>query len=135
MADLHDSNEHYLMAIYEIDEEGVAVIRARIARRLNISAPSVSEHINRMESQKLVKINEKNIISLTKSGHKIAVGIVRRHRLAECLLVSYIGLDKNDAHKEADRLEHAISEKVEKKLAEVLGFPTHSPDGKIIPVN
>ena len=129
MADLHDSNEHYLMAIYEIDEEGVAVIRARIARRLNISAPSVSEHINRMESQKLVKINEKNIISL------IAVGIVRRHRLAECLLVSYIGLDKNDAHKEADRLEHAISEKVEKKLAEVLGFPTHSPDGKIIPVN
>ena len=63
MADLHDSNEHYLMAIYEIDEEGVAVIRARIARRLNISAPSVSEHINRMESQKLVKINEKNINS------------------------------------------------------------------------
>ncbi len=135
MADLHDSNEHYLMAIYEIDEEGIPVKRARIAQRLNISAPSVTEHIHRMEKQKLVTVKDGNIISLTKEGHKIAVGVVRRHRLAECLLVNVIGINTSDAHSEADRWEHAISEKVEKKLAEVLGNPKHSPDGKIIPVS
>lgn len=134
MADLHDSNEHYLMAIYEIHEEGVPVKRARIADRLRISAPSVTEHIHRMESQKLVHVGEGNIISLTAKGHKIAVGVVRRHRLAECLLVNMIGLNIQDAHIEADRWEHAISENVEQKLAEVLGNPTTAPDGKKIPV-
>lgn len=134
MADLHDSNEHYLMAIYEIHEEGVPVKRARIADRLNISAPSVTEHIHRMESQGLVTIEEGNIVSLTNQGHKNAIGVVRRHRLAECLLVDVIGINKEDAHVEADRWEHAISEKVEQKLAKVLGNPKHSPDGKIIPV-
>lgn len=134
MADLHDSNEHYLMAIYEIEEEGVPVKRARIAQRLNISAPSVTEHIHRMENQKLVSAKASNIIALTSSGRKIAVGVVRRHRLAECLLVDIIGLTKDDAHVEADRWEHAISEKVEKKIAKVLGNPKYSPDGKKIPV-
>lgn len=121
------------MAIYEIHEEGVPVKRARIADRLSISAPSVTEHIHRMESQKLVQISEGNIVSLTSKGHKIAVGVVRRHRLAECLLVNMIGLNIQDAHIEADRWEHAISENVEQKLADVLGNPTTAPDGKKIP--
>lgn len=123
------------MAIYEIEEEGVPVKRARIADRLNISAPSVTEHIHRMEKQDLVCIEDGNIVSLTKAGHKVAVGVVRRHRLAECLLVKMIGLDIEEAHIEADRWEHAISEKVEKKLAKVLGNPTTAPDGKKIPVS
>jgi DtxR family Mn-dependent transcriptional regulator len=135
MADLHDSNEHYLMAIYEIEEEGIEVKRARIADRLEISAPSVSEHIQKMADQNLVSITETNQIELTSEGHKIAVGVVRRHRLAECLLVNVIGIDVVEAHQEADRWEHAISEKVEIKLAEVLGNPKHSPDGKSIPDN
>lgn len=134
MADLHDSTEHYLATIFEIEEEGIEIKRARIAERLGISAPSVTEHIHRMEKNKLVKIDDDNSVSLTPLGRASAIAVVRRHRLAECLLVNIIGLDPDSAHTEADKWEHVISETVEKKLVNLLGNPTNSPDGKVIPV-
>ena len=133
MADLHDSTEHYLATIFEIEEEGVEIKRARIAERLGISAPSVTEHIQRMEKQGFVHLNEKKGISLTEAGKRKATSVIRRHRLAECLLVNVIGLDPETAHTEADKWEHVLSEEVEKKLVVLLDHPTNSPDGKIIP--
>ena len=133
MADLHDSTEHYLATIFEIEEEGVEIKRARIAERLHISAPSVTEHIHRMEKQGLVQVDDNNSVSLTKEGKSKASTVVRRHRLAERLLVDIIGLDWAQAHKEADRWEHVISDEVEAKLIPLLGDPDTCPHGNPIP--
>ncbi len=133
MADLHDSTEHYLATIFEIEEEGIEIKRARIAERLNISAPSVTEHIHRMEKLGLVRVSDNNSVSLTKTGKAQATTVVRRHRLAERLLVDVIGLDWENAHKEADRWEHVISDDVEKKLIKLLNNPTTCPHGNPIP--
>lgn len=133
MADLHDSTEHYLATIYEIEEEGIDVRRARIAERLDISPPSVTEHIQRMEKLGLVTVDEKNLVSLTVVGREKATSVVRRHRLAERLLVDIIGLDWALAHDEADRWEHVISDVVEEKLIELLGDPQTCPHGNPIP--
>lgn len=133
MADLHDSTEHYLATIFEIEEEGIEIKRARIAERLQISAPSVTEHIHRMEKQGLVKVSDDNSVSLTASGKKRATSVVRRHRLAERLLVDVIGLDWGKAHKEADRWEHVISDDVEEKLVALLDNPETCPHGNPIP--
>ncbi len=133
MADLHDSTEHYLATIFEIQEEGIEIKRARIAERLGISAPSVTEHIHRMEKLGYVSVDENNNISLTKEGKKKATSVVRRHRLAERLLVDIIGLQWAQAHKEADRWEHVISDAVEEKLVALLGDPATCPHGNPIP--
>lgn len=133
MADLHDSTEHYLSTIYEIQEEDIKVKRARIAERLNISAPSVTEHVQRMEKQGLVKVTEDNAVELTSEGKQKATSVVRRHRLAERLLVDVIGLDWESAHHEADRWEHVISDEVEVKLVKLLNNPSMCPHGNPIP--
>lgn len=135
MADLHDSTEHYLATIYEIEEENIDIKRARIAERLNISAPSVTEHIHRMEKQGLIQVSSNNSISLTAKGRKKATTVVRRHRLAERLLVDVIGLDWAKAHDEADRWEHVISDEVEKHLLVLLKNPETCPHGNPIPMS
>lgn len=133
MADLHDSTEHYLATIFEIEEERIEIKRARIAERLNISAPSVTEHIHRMEKQGLVSVSKNNSVSLTEEGRIKAATVVRRHRLAERLLVDVLGLDWSKAHNEADRWEHVISDEVEKHLVKLLGDPETCPHGNPIP--
>ena len=133
MANLHDSTEHYLATIFEIEEEQIEIKRARIAERLNISAPSVTEHIHRMEKQGLVSVAKNNSVSLTKEGRTKAASVVRRHRLAERLLVDVIGLDWSKAHNEADRWEHVISDDVEEHLVKLLGNPQTCPHGNPIP--
>ncbi len=133
MADLHDSTEHYLATIFEIEEERVDIKRARIAERLKISAPSVTEHIHRMEKQGLVSVSKNNSVSLTPEGRIKAATVVRRHRLAERLLVDVLGLDWSKAHNEADRWEHVISDEVEKHLVKLLGNPETCPHGNPIP--
>jgi DtxR family Mn-dependent transcriptional regulator len=133
MAEMHDATEEYLETILEIEEEGIIPIRARIVERLGLSAAAVSEQVNRLVEQGYAELMGDRTLRLTESGRQLAVSIVRRHRLAERLLVDVIGLEWEKAHKEADRWEHAISAEVEQKLVELLGDPATCPHGNPIP--
>ena len=120
--EFHPAFEEYCEAIFELQEDDVNVIQARIAERLNVSRPAVSEMIRRMESEGFVDID--GAIVLTAAGRKLAESVVRRHRLAERLLVDVLGLSWADAHKEAGKWEHIISEPVEAAMVRVLEDPT-----------
>ena len=128
----HPAFEEYCEAIYELDEDDVDVIQARIADRLHISRPAVSEMIKRMELEDLVSTT-KNRIGLTPKGRRLAESIVRRHRLAERFLTDILGLSWAEAHKEAGKWEHVLSDKVESAMDRVLGTPTTCPHGNPIP--
>ncbi|HEY9418055.1 MAG TPA: metal-dependent transcriptional regulator [Pseudonocardia sp.] len=132
MRDLIDTTEMFLRTIYELEEEGVPALRARIAERLAQSGPTVSQTIARMERDGLVSIEGRNL-RLTAHGQARAVAVMRKHRLAECLLVDVIGLELEHVHAEACRWEHVMSEAVERKLLRLLNFPTVSPYGNPIP--
>ena len=133
MAEWHDATEEYLEAILEIEEEGVVPIRARLVERLGLSAPAVSETVNRLVDNGYAELLDDRSLRLTEKGREVATSIVRRHRLAERLLVDVIGLEWEKAHKEADRWEHAISADVEEKLVILLGDPGTCPHGNPIP--
>jgi DtxR family Mn-dependent transcriptional regulator len=130
--EFHPAFEEYCEAIFELREDEVDVIQARIAERLAVSRPAVSEMIKRLESEGLVSI-DRNAISLTAAGDRLAQRVVRRHRLAERLLTDILGLSWAFAHKEAGKWEHVISEPVEEALIRVLGEPTTCPHGNPIP--
>jgi DtxR family Mn-dependent transcriptional regulator len=130
---MHDTTEEYLETIFEIEEEGIIPIRARLVERLRLSAPAVSETVNRLVEQGNVELLDNKRLRLTAKGRAIARSIVRRHRLAERLLVDVIGLEWEKAHREADRWEHAISAEVEEKLVALLGDPATCPHGNPIP--
>jgi DtxR family Mn-dependent transcriptional regulator len=130
---MHDTTEEYLETIFEIEEEGIVPIRARLVERLRLSAPAVSETVNRLVEQGNVELLDNKRLRLTPKGRAIARSIVRRHRLAERLLVDVIGLEWEKAHREADRWEHAISAEVEEKLVALLGDPATCPHGNPIP--
>ena len=133
MAEYHDATEEYLEAILEIEEEGVIPIRARLVERLGLSAPAVSETVNRLVEHGYAELLDDRSLRLTDKGREVAVSIVRRHRLAERLLLDVIGLEWEKVHKEADRWEHAISADVEEKLVALLGDPATCPHGNPIP--
>jgi DtxR family Mn-dependent transcriptional regulator len=133
MAELHDATEEYLETILEIEEEGITPIRARLVERLGLSAPAVSETVNRLVEQGYAQLLDDRTLRLTAKGRELAVTIVRRHRLAERLLTDVIGLEWEKVHREADRWEHAISAEVEEKLVELLGDPATCPHGNPIP--
>ncbi len=127
----HPAVEEYCETIYELSEDAVDVIQARIADRLGVSRPSVSEMIHRMAGDGLVTLSD--TIRLTRKGQAIAEQVVRRHRLAERLLTDVLGLSWADAHHEAGKWEHVISPPVEAALVRVLGAPTTCPHGNPIP--
>jgi DtxR family transcriptional regulator, Mn-dependent transcriptional regulator len=131
--DLIDSTEMYLRIVLELEEEGVPALRARVAERLNLSAPSVSEGVSRLEEQGLLVLTEDRTVALTDRGREWASSVMRKHRLAERLLADVIGLDPAHIHEEACRWEHVISDRVEQRIAELLGHPTTSPYGNPIP--
>ena len=133
MAEWHDTTEEYLEAILEIEEEGIVPIRARLVERLGLSAPAVSETVNRLVDHGYAELLDDRTLRLTDKGRAVATSIVRRHRLAERLLVDVIGLEWEKVHKEADRWEHAISADVEEKLVVLLGDPATCPHGNPIP--
>ena len=133
MAEWHDTTEEYLEAILEIEEEGTIPIRARLVERLGLSAPAVSETVNRLVDHGYAELLDDRSLRLTDKGREVATSIVRRHRLAERLLVDIIGLEWEKVHKEADRWEHAISADVEEKLVQLLGDPATCPHGNPIP--
>jgi DtxR family Mn-dependent transcriptional regulator len=133
VAELHDATEHYVETILALEEEGVVPLRARIVERLGLSAPAVSETIERLEEQGLVELHSDRSLHLTDRGRRLATTVVRRHRLAERLLTDIIGLEWEKVHREADRWEHAISADVEEKLVALLGDPATCPHGNPIP--
>ena len=130
---MHDATEEYLETILEIEEEGIVPIRARLVERLGLSAAAVSEQVNRLVEQGYAELRGDRTLVLTESGRALAISIVRRHRLAERLLLDVIGLEWEKVHREADRWEHAISADVEEKLVELLGDPATCPHGNPIP--
>src|SRR6195952_3682947 len=133
MTDLIDTTEMYLRTIYELEEENIFPLRARISERLGHSGPTVSQTIARMERDGLVNVEGDRHLALTDDGRAKATHVLRKHRLAERLLADVIGLDWAYVHDEACRWEHVMSEQVERRVLEMLGHPTESPYGNPIP--
>ncbi|MBO4208558.1 metal-dependent transcriptional regulator [Micromonospora echinofusca] len=131
--DLVDTTEMYLRTILELEEEGVPPLRARIAERLHQSGPTVSQTVARMERDGLLTVEGDRHLALTDAGRAHAVAVMRKHRLAELLLVNVIGMPYEEAHEEACRWEHVMSDAVERKVYDLLNRPTRSPYGNPIP--
>jgi len=125
--------QDYLGAIYDLAGSDKPVIGARLARHMHISAPSITEALRRMQREGYVTVASKKEIRLTAKGLDIARTMARRHRLIERWLTDVLGLDWSRAHDEAHRLEHALSPRVEDRLAELLGMPSTCPHGNPIP--
>jgi DtxR family transcriptional regulator, Mn-dependent transcriptional regulator len=130
---LIDTTEMYLRTVFELEEEGIVPLRARIAERLSQSGPTVSQTVSRMERDGLLRVEGDRQLALTDSGRMLATRVMRKHRLAECLLVSVIGLPWEEVHIEACRWEHVISDSVERRLVELLEYPVRCPHGNVIP--
>ena len=124
---------HYLEAIYYMWSEGEPLRSARLADWLGVSRPTVTVAVRRMAGYGMVRMNKRKEIELTAAGRRAAEAIVRRHRIMERWLTDGLGLDWVTADEEAARLEHAVSEVVERRLYEVLGRPTTCPHGNPIP--
>jgi DtxR family Mn-dependent transcriptional regulator len=131
--DLIDTTEMYLRTILELEEEGQVPLRARIAERLNHAGPTVSQTVSRMERLGLVNVTADRHLVLTEQGRVEAVGVMRKHRLAERLLADIIGLEWQFVHEEACRWEHVMSERVERKILSLLKSTEVSPYGNPIP--
>ena len=130
--DHHPAFEEYCETIFELEEDNLKVIQARIAERLDVSRPAVSEMIKRMSEEGLLKDGDSGVV-LTTRGMELATRVVRRHRLAECFLTDVLGLSWTEAHHEAGKWEHVISTSVEDAMRKVLEDPTTCPHGNPIP--
>jgi DtxR family Mn-dependent transcriptional regulator len=128
----HPAFEEYCECIFELREDALEVIQARIAERLRVSRPSVSEMIKRMTEENLIEVADGRIL-LTDLGESLAQSVVRRHRLAERFITDILGLSWALAHREAGRWEHVMSDEVEAAMSRVLGDPTTCPHGNPIP--
>jgi DtxR family Mn-dependent transcriptional regulator len=128
----HPAFEEYCECIFELQEDDVDVIQARIVERLGVSRPAVSEMIRRLEHEQLITVSN-NTIRLTATGAALAQQVVRRHRLAERFLTDILGLSWAEAHHEAGRWEHVMSTNVEVAMDRLLGSPTTCPHGNPIP--
>lgn len=131
--DLIDSTEMYLRTVLELEEEGIPALRARLSERLKLSPPSISEGVARLEAQGLLYLAEDRTVRFTPEGRERATHVMRKHRLAERLLVDIIGLPWEDVHVEACRWEHVISEAVEERLIGLLKAPWTCAHGNPIP--
>ncbi len=129
----HPAFEEYCETIFELAEDGLQVIQARIAERLEVSRPAVSEMIRRLSEEGLVTTNDDGLIELTADGQSLAQTMVRRHRLAERFLTDILELSWAEAHHEAGKWEHVISPQVEAAIVKKLGDPTTCPHGNPIP--
>lgn len=128
---LTETYENYLEAIYNMRDEGQKIINARLADRLGVKPPTVSQTLQRMARDGLVKIDGE--ILLTRQGHEIAEASIRRHRIIERFMSDILGIEWAVAHREAERLQHAISPLIEDKMLAALGHPTACPHGNPIP--
>ena len=127
------ATEEYLQAVYTLADEGGQVIGARLAEFLRISPAAVSEMVHRLERDGLLRLDERKEVRLTDSGYRAASRVVRRHRLAERMLVDLLGYEWWKTHEEAERIEHAMSQEMEERLVRVLGDPQTCPHGNPMP--
>jgi DtxR family Mn-dependent transcriptional regulator len=129
------SIQDYLKNIYELTENGESASTNAIAKKLNISAPSVTGMVQRLASAKpaLVEYQKHQGVTLTKEGRKAALEVIRHHRLLEAWLVQTLGYSWDEVHEEAERLEHVISEDFERRIAAAMGHPARDPHGEPIP--
>lgn len=129
------SIQDYLKHIYELNEHGGSASTNDIAARLNIAPASVTGMLQRLANSTppLVIYKKHQGVTLTKSGEKAALEVIRHHRLLETFLVNTLGYSWDEVHREADKLEHVISEDFEARMAEALGNPTRDPHGEFIP--
>ena len=127
------SQQDYLKALYQLHGDQRPVPTRELAQRLGISSPSVSEMVTRLTSQGLVEHDRYRGQQLTREGRKVAVELVRHHRLLEMFLVQVLGYSWDEVHDEAERLEHVISERMEQRIFELLGRPELDPHGHAIP--
>ena len=127
------SQEDYLKALYLLRGDERPVPTRELAQRLGISSPSVSEMVTRLTAQGLVEHDRYRGQQLTREGRKVALELVRHHRLLEMFLVRVLGYTWDEVHDEAERLEHVISERMEQRIFELLGRPELDPHGHAIP--
>ena len=127
------AGEDYLRAIFKLEEAGASVTTSAIAGAMAVSAPSATSMVKKLDALRLIEHAPYRGVRLTDHGRAVALELTRHHRLLELFLVERLGLPAEDAHDEADRLEHALSETVERHIAESLGDPISDPHGDPIP--
>ncbi len=130
---LSQSVEDYLKAIYVIQSEGESATTTNIANALDVSSASVTNMLKRLAKMNLLEHESYKGAKLTSAGNKIALEILRHHRLLELYLKEVMGYSWDEVHDEAEKLEHHISEQFEDRIAELLNHPTHDPHGDPIP--
>jgi len=133
VAELSDSIQHYLREIYKLKGDGDRVTVSAIARAQGVSDASASVMLKKLAALELVDHEPYRGVELTDAGERVAVEVIRHHRLLELYLAETLGLEVEAVHDEADRLEHALSEELEARIDRALGFPTHDPHGDPIP--
>jgi len=130
---LTEAIQHYLRAIYKLGQGGEAVSVTALARAQEVSPASASAMVKKLAALGLAEHAPYQGVALTPAGERVALEVIRHHRLLELYLAETLGVHVDDVHDEADRLEHAISEEIEARIDEALGFPTHDPHGDPIP--
>ena len=130
---LTDAIQDYLREIYKLGADGGGVSVTQLAKRQGVSPASASAMVKKLAALDLVEHAPYRGVRLTRAGEKVAVEVIRHHRLLELYLAETLGLDIDDVHDEAERLEHVISEELEERIDKALGFPTHDPHGDPIP--
>jgi DtxR family Mn-dependent transcriptional regulator len=130
---LTEAIEHYLREIFKLGQSGEPVTVGALAKAQDVSAASASAMVKKLTALDLAEHAPYAGIELTPSGERVALEVIRHHRLLELYLAETLGVDVEDVHEEADRLEHAISEELEARIDKALGYPTHDPHGDPIP--
>jgi len=130
---LTDAIQHYLRGIYNLSNAGGKVSTTGLAREMGVSPASASAMVKKLAALGLVSHAPYRGVSLTSAGEQVALEVIRHHRLLELYLAQTLGIHVDEVHDEADRLEHALSEELEARIDEALGFPTHDPHGDPIP--
>jgi DtxR family transcriptional regulator, Mn-dependent transcriptional regulator len=131
--DLTDAMQDYVKEIHKLRLEGRPATTSAIAERMGVRPPSVTAMLKRLSALGLAEHTPYRGVELTPAGERVALEVIRHHRLLELYLAETLGLHVDEVHDEADRLEHALSEELEERIDRVLGYPTHDPHGDPIP--
>ena len=130
---LSDSIQDYLKSVYKLQAAHGRVTIGALARDQSVSPASASAMVKKLTALELAEHARYGGVTLTPAGERVALEVIRHHRLLELYLAETLGVDVDDVHDEADRLEHAISEELEARIDQALGYPTHDPHGDPIP--